>query len=76
MSSSGMWRCVNPGLADVSEGRIASIFRVKKSARGEPASAGGCRLSHKSETTAIYEQERRECRPHGKLTERRGVRSG
>jgi hypothetical protein len=31
MSSSGMWRCVDPGLTDVSEERIASIFRVEKS---------------------------------------------
>jgi hypothetical protein len=43
ISSSGMWRCVGPGLSDVSEERIASIFRVEKSASGEPASAGGCR---------------------------------
>jgi hypothetical protein len=28
--SSGMWRCVEPGLTDVSEERIASIFRVEK----------------------------------------------
>jgi hypothetical protein len=34
MSSSGMWRCVDPGLTDVSEERIASIFRVEKSASG------------------------------------------
>jgi hypothetical protein len=31
MSSSGMWHCVDPGLSDVSEERIASIFRVEKS---------------------------------------------
>jgi hypothetical protein len=29
-----MWRCVDPGLKDISEERIASIFRVEKSARG------------------------------------------
>jgi hypothetical protein len=29
--------------------RIASIFNVEKSASGDPASAGGCRLSHQSE---------------------------
>jgi hypothetical protein len=40
--SSGMWRCIDPGLTDVSEERIASIFRVEKFASGEPASAGGC----------------------------------
>jgi hypothetical protein len=34
-----MWRCVDPAVTDVSEGRIASIFRVEKSASGEPASA-------------------------------------
>jgi hypothetical protein len=47
-----MWRCVHPGLTDVSEERIASIFRVEKSESGEPASADGCRLSHQSETTS------------------------
>jgi hypothetical protein len=41
MSSSGMLRGVDPELTDVSEERIASIFRVEKSASGEPASAGG-----------------------------------
>jgi hypothetical protein len=48
MSSSGMWRCVDPWLPDVSEERIASIFRVEKSVNGESASAGGCRLSPQS----------------------------
>jgi hypothetical protein len=43
---------VFPGLTDVSEERIASIFRVEKSASGEPASAGGCRLSHQSEISS------------------------
>jgi hypothetical protein len=52
MSSSGMWRCVDHASTDVSEGHIASIFRVEKSASGEPAWAGGCRLSHQSETTS------------------------
>jgi hypothetical protein len=52
MASSGMWRCVDPGLTDVSEEHIASIFRVEKSASGEPASAGGCRLSPQSEKTS------------------------
>jgi hypothetical protein len=50
MSSSGMWRCVDYGLTAVSEERIASIFKVEKSSSVEPASAGGCRLSHQSET--------------------------
>jgi hypothetical protein len=40
MSSSGMWRCVDPSFTDVSEERIASIFRVNKSASGKPALAG------------------------------------
>jgi hypothetical protein len=38
---------------DVSEGRIASIFKVEKSAREEPAWAGACRLSHQSKHPAI-----------------------
>jgi putative lipoic acid-binding regulatory protein len=37
MSSSGMWRSVDLALTDVSEERIASIFREEKSASGEPA---------------------------------------
>jgi hypothetical protein len=41
MSSSGMWRCVDLASIDFSEERIASIFRVEKSASGEPACAGG-----------------------------------
>jgi hypothetical protein len=39
-----MWRCVGLVLTDVSEERIASIFREEKSAREEPVWAGGCRL--------------------------------
>jgi hypothetical protein len=35
MSSSGMWRCVVLVLSDVSEERIASIFRVEQSASEE-----------------------------------------
>jgi hypothetical protein len=35
MSPSGMWRCVDLALTDVSEERIASISRVEKSARRE-----------------------------------------
>jgi hypothetical protein len=47
-----MWRCVYPGLTNVSERHIASILNVEKSASRELASAGGCRLSHQSETTS------------------------
>jgi hypothetical protein len=46
-----MWPYVDLALTDLSEERITSIFRVETSARGEPASAGGCRLSYQSETT-------------------------
>jgi ABC-type nitrate/sulfonate/bicarbonate transport system ATPase subunit len=37
MLSSGMWRRVNLVRTDISEERIASIFRVEKFAREEPA---------------------------------------
>jgi hypothetical protein len=37
-----MWRRVDLVLTEVSEERIASIFRVEKSASEEPAWAGGC----------------------------------
>jgi hypothetical protein len=37
-----MWRLVDLVWTDVSEERIASIFRVEKSASEEPAWAGGC----------------------------------
>jgi hypothetical protein len=41
----GMWRRVDPvKWTDVSEGRIASVFRVEKSASEEPAWAGSSRL--------------------------------
>jgi hypothetical protein len=45
-----MWRRVDLVWTDVSEERIAYIFRVEKSASEEPAWAGGCSLqvgSHK-----------------------------
>jgi hypothetical protein len=45
-----MWHCVDLVWTDVSEKRIASIFRVEKFASEEPAWAGGCRLSHHSKT--------------------------
>jgi hypothetical protein len=57
MSSYGIWRCVDHGLTDVSEKHIVSIFRVEKFASGEPVSAGGCRLSHQSETTSYKNRE-------------------
>jgi hypothetical protein len=41
-----MWGLVDLVWTDVSEERIASIFRVETSASEEPAWAGGCRLSH------------------------------
>jgi hypothetical protein len=41
--SSGMWRRVDLVWTDVSEERIAYIFRAQKSASEEPAWAGGCR---------------------------------
>jgi hypothetical protein len=44
-----MWRCVCLVLTDVSEERIASIFRVEKSPSEELAWAGGCRLLLKME---------------------------
>jgi hypothetical protein len=44
--SSRMWHCVDLVWPDVSEERIASIFRVEKSASEEPVWAGVCRLSY------------------------------
>jgi hypothetical protein len=45
-----MWRCVDLMWTDVSEERIASIFRVEKFASEEPAWAGCCGLGHQSKT--------------------------
>jgi hypothetical protein len=42
MAFPGLWRRVVLVWADVSEERIASIFRVENSASEEPAWAGGC----------------------------------
>jgi hypothetical protein len=39
-----MWRCVDLASTDISEERIAAIFRVEKSTSGEPAWGGGCYL--------------------------------
>jgi hypothetical protein len=45
MPSSGVWRRVDMvDWTDVSDDRIASIFRVEKSASEEPAWAGTCRI--------------------------------
>jgi hypothetical protein len=55
MSSSGMWRCVEFGLTDVSEERIASIFRVEWSASGEQVWAAGCRLQSAQKSWQYYE---------------------
>jgi hypothetical protein len=52
MSSSGMWRCVDLALTDITKERMASIFRVENSASGELAWAGGCRMSRQSEITS------------------------
>jgi hypothetical protein len=38
-----MWRCVDLVWTDVSEARIASIFRVEKSASEDPAAAHNSR---------------------------------
>jgi hypothetical protein len=43
MPSSRMWRIVDLVWTDVSEERIASVFRVEKSVSEEEAWAGGCR---------------------------------
>jgi hypothetical protein len=49
---------------------------VEKSANGEPAWAGGCRLSHQSEIISYIRTGReRVSRPHGKSAERRWVGS-
>jgi hypothetical protein len=40
-----MWNRVDVVLTDVSEERIAYIFRIEISASEEPAWAGGCRLT-------------------------------
>jgi hypothetical protein len=52
MPSSGMRFCIDLVWTDISEERIASIFRVQKSASEESAWAGGCGLSHQSKTTS------------------------
>jgi hypothetical protein len=49
ISSSGLCLCVDLASTAVSKERIASNFRVEKSASGEPAWTGGCRLVHSSQ---------------------------
>jgi hypothetical protein len=51
MPSSGMWRCVYLVWTDVSEERIASIFRVKKSASEEPTWTCGSETSVHTRST-------------------------
>jgi hypothetical protein len=68
-------RCVDLALSDVSEERIASSFRAEKSASEETARAGGCRLSHQSETTSYIRTGWGITGNMGKSTERRGVGS-
>jgi hypothetical protein len=48
-----MWRRVDLVWTDVSEERIASIFREEKSVSYEPAWAGGCRLHNLSNKNTI-----------------------
>jgi hypothetical protein len=48
MPSSGMWILVDLVCTDISEERIASIFRVEESASEEQAWESGCRLTHHS----------------------------
>jgi hypothetical protein len=52
-----MWRSVGLVLTDVSEERIASIFRVPKFASEALVLAVGCRLSHQWEVTSIVRTE-------------------
>jgi hypothetical protein len=49
-----MWRCVDLMWIDVSEERIAFIFKVEKSASEEPAWAGGCSLRHIAEDGILH----------------------
>jgi hypothetical protein len=64
--SSGMWRRVDLVRTDVSEEHVAPIFRLEKSASEEPASAGGCRLSHQPKTPSYIRTRGggRESGPH------------
>jgi hypothetical protein len=54
-----MWLCVDLALTDVSEERIVSIVRVEKSASGEPAWAGDCRLKPPVRNNQLYNNRER-----------------
>jgi hypothetical protein len=54
MPSSGMWRRVNLVGTDVSEERIACIFRVEKSASEKPVWAGGSETSVHTRSTGYH----------------------
>jgi hypothetical protein len=49
-----MWRCVDLASTDVSEERIASIFRIEKSASGEPACSLHLTPDHASSPRADF----------------------
>jgi hypothetical protein len=55
-----MWRCVDRASTDVSEERIASIFRIEKSVSGEPVSAGGYKLILSRKMTSYIRTRREE----------------
>jgi hypothetical protein len=62
MQSSEMWRRVDLVWTDVSEERIASIFRVEESATEEPAWAGGYWLKQFQETGSVLRRKERKDR--------------
>jgi hypothetical protein len=64
MPSSGMWRCVDLVLSDVSEEHIASIFRVEKSASEEAAWTGGSSANVGSHKIYMSPRPRRRHSPH------------
>jgi hypothetical protein len=55
-----MWRRVDVVWTDISEERIASNFRVEKSASEEPAWTGGCRSTrrHIPEDSILHSHRR------------------
>jgi hypothetical protein len=73
MPSSGVLRRVDVvDWTDVSEERIASIFRVEKSASEEPGGASGCRLATSRKLPTICELVGRESGHKGINREGRG----